>query len=129
MKSPMAGALWGRRRPRGGEESRSPGVWGSAGGSRSAPDAAFAPGASTPRRRTFAPPGAGVSRWPSMAGPMSPALLRSHAQGGVEPDDLAVEIGVLGDLAGEQGILGGLAEPRREGHDRLEAALSGLGQP
>src|SRR5262245_29398464 len=41
-------------------------------------------------------------------------LLRGHAQAGVQADDLAIEVGVLDDLAGEQRELARVAEARRE---------------
>src|SRR4051812_46486468 len=57
---------------------------------------------------------------------MRRTLLRRHSQGAVEPDRLAVQHGVLGDMAGEERVLLGPAEPRRmryPGAERLAGRL------
>src|SRR3954471_11292926 len=53
------------------------------------------------------------------------ALLRRHADGAVEPDDLAVEHPVLDDVHGQRRVLRGLAEALREGH-AVAQRLAGL---
>ena len=47
---------------------------------------------------------------------MAGTLLRRHSQGAIQPDRLAVQHRVLGDLAGELRVFLGTSEPRREGH-------------
>src|SRR4051794_4587702 len=57
------------------------------------------------------------SPWRRSSGEVRPdRLLGRHPQGPVQPDGLAVQHGVLGDVAGQLGELAGAPEPRREGH-------------
>src|SRR5215207_78066 len=60
---------------------------------------------------------------------MAETLLRRHPEGAVEPDRLAVQHRVFGDLAGELGVLLGPPEARREGHLRAERLARVLLQP
>src|SRR5215216_7630394 len=60
---------------------------------------------------------------------MAKTLLRRHPEGAVEPDRLAVQHRVLGDLAGEPRVLLGPSEPRWEGHLRAERLARLLRQP
>src|SRR5688572_33409951 len=62
---------------------------------------------------------------------MGGTLLWRHSQGAVEPDRLAVEHLVLGDVAGEPGVLLGPSEPRRMRHlgaQRLARLLRQAGE-
>src|SRR5918995_1176274 len=62
---------------------------------------------------------------------MARTLLRRHSQGAVQPDRLAVEHLVLGDLAGELGVLLGPSEPRGVRHlgaQRLARLLRQAGE-